>query len=404
MPFPLTRLRRMRRDGFSRALMRETVLTSADLILPVFVSEGQGQREAVASMPGVERVSIDLLLGLAAQAHALGIPALALFPVTPPEAKSLDAREAWNPDGLAQRAVRALKQALPDLGVITDVALDPFTTHGQDGLIDDSGYVVNDPTVDALVRQALSHAAAGADVVAPSDMMDGRIGAIRAALERAGHVNTRILAYSAKYASAFYGPFRDAVGSAGSLGKGNKYTYQMDPANGDEALREVELDLAEGADMVMVKPGLPYLDIVRRVKDRFGAPTLVYQVSGEYAMQKAAFANGWLDERAIVLETLTSIKRAGADAILTYFALQAAGWLRETRDPAAAAETMAAKYFASVAAAKAANYSVQIHGANGCTEEFPVGRYLRDAKVLEIIEGSTQIQQINIPRFVFPEL
>src|SRR5678815_134616 len=283
MPFPLTRLRRMRRDGFSRALMRETVLTSADLILPVFVREGQGQREAVASMPGVERVSIDLLLGLAAQAHALGIPALALFPVTPPEAKSLDAREAWNPDGLAQRAVRALKQALPELGVITDVALDPFTTHGQDGLIDDSGYVANDATVDALVKQALSHAAAGADVVAPSDMMDGRIGAIRAALEQAGHVNTRILAYSAKYASAFYGPFRDAVGSAGSLGKGNKYTYQMDPANGDEALREVELDLAEGADMVMVKPGLPYLDIVRRVKDRFGAPTLVYQVSGEYA-------------------------------------------------------------------------------------------------------------------------
>jgi porphobilinogen synthase len=329
MPFPLTRLRRMRRDGFSRALMRETVLTSADLILPVFVREGQGQHEAVASMPGVERVSIDLLLDLAARAHGLGIPAVALFPVTPAEAKSLDAREAWNPDGLAQRAVRALKQALPELGVITDVALDPFTTHGQDGLIDDSGYVVNDATVDALVRQALSHAAAGADIVAPSDMMDGRIGAIRAALEQAGRVNTRILAYSAKYASAFYGPFRDAVGSAGSLGKGNKYTYQMDPANADEALREVELDLAEGADMVMVKPGLPYLDIVRRVKDRFGAPTLVYQVSGEYAMQKAAFANGWLDERAIVLETLTCIKRAGADAILTYFALQAADWLRE---------------------------------------------------------------------------
>jgi porphobilinogen synthase len=331
MPFPSTRLRRMRRDGFSRALMRETVLTSADLILPVFVREGKGQREPVASMPGVERVSIDLLLDAAAKAHALGIPALALFPVTPPEAKSLDAREAWNPDGLAQRAVRALKQSLPELGVITDIALDPFTTHGQDGLIDDSGYVVNDATVDALVKQALSHAAAGADVVAPSDMMDGRIGAIRAALEREGHINTRILAYSAKYASAFYGPFRDAVGSAGSLGKGNKYTYQMDPANSDEALREVELDLAEGADMVMVKPGLPYLDIVRRVKDRFGAPTLVYQVSGEYAMQKAAFANGWLDERAIVLETLTCIKRAGADAILTYFAIQAAAWLKETR-------------------------------------------------------------------------
>jgi porphobilinogen synthase len=329
MPYPLTRMRRMRRDAFSRALMRETVLTPADLILPVFVREGEGGREAVPSMPGVERVSIDELLKLAAQAHGLGIPALALFPVTPPQAKSLDACEAWNPRGLAQRAVTALKQALPDLGVITDVALDPFTTHGQDGLIDDSGYVVNDATVQALVKQALSHAQAGADVVAPSDMMDGRIGAIRAALEAAGHVHTRILAYSAKYASAFYGPFRDAVGSAGSLGKGNKYTYQMDPANSDEALREVELDLAEGADMVMVKPGLPYLDIVRRVKDRFGAPTLVYQVSGEYAMQKAAFANGWLDERAIVLETLTSIKRAGADAILTYFALSAAGWLNE---------------------------------------------------------------------------
>jgi len=331
MSYPLTRLRRMRRDGFSRALMRQTVLTPSDLILPVFVRDGERVREAVPSMPGVERLSIDALLDVAAQAHAAGIPALALFPVTAPEAKSLDAREAWNADGLAQRAVRALKQALPELGVITDVALDPFTTHGQDGLIDDSGYVVNDATVEALVRQALSHAAAGADVVAPSDMMDGRIGAIRAALEREGHVNTRILAYSAKYASAFYGPFRDAVGSAGSLGKGNKYTYQMDPANGDEALREVEFDLAEGADMVMVKPGLPYLDIVRRVKDRFGAPTLVYQVSGEYAMQKAAFANGWLDERAIVLETLTSIKRAGADAILTYFALDAATWLREQR-------------------------------------------------------------------------
>ena len=330
MPYPLTRMRRMRRDAFSRALMRETVLTASDLILPVFVREGECTREPVASMPGVERVSIDELLRLAAQAHDAGIPALALFPVTPPEAKSLDAREAWNPQGLAQRAVRALKQALPELGVITDVALDPFTTHGQDGLIDDSGYVVNDATVEALVKQALSHAEAGADVVAPSDMMDGRIGAIRAALERDGHVHARILAYSAKYASAFYGPFRDAVGSAGTLGKGNKYTYQMDPANGDEALREVELDLAEGADMVMVKPGLPYLDVVRRVKERFGVPTLVYQVSGEYAMLKAAFANGWLDERAIVLETLTSIKRAGADAILTYFALQAAQWLRET--------------------------------------------------------------------------
>ena len=329
MPYPLIRMRRMRRDAFSRALMRETVLTADDLILPVFVRDGEGVREPVASMPGVERLSIGELLKIAGQAQALRIPALALFPVTAPQAKSLDAAEAWNPDGLAQRAVRALKSAFPELGVITDVALDPFTTHGQDGLIDDSGYVVNDATVEALVKQALSHAEAGADVVAPSDMMDGRIGAIRKALERDGHAHTRILAYSAKYASAFYGPFRDAVGSAGSLGKGNKYTYQMDPANADEALREVELDLAEGADMVMVKPGLPYLDIVQRVKQRFGAPTLVYQVSGEYAMQKAAFANGWLDERAIVLETLTSIKRAGADAILTYFALSAAGWLNE---------------------------------------------------------------------------
>ena len=331
MTYPATRMRRMRRDAFSRALMRETQLTPSDLILPVFVCEGERAREPVPSMPGVERVSIDQLLEVAAQAHALRIPALALFPVTPASAKSLDAREAWNPEGLAQRAVRALKQALPELGVITDVALDPFTTHGQDGLIDDAGYVVNDETVAALVRQALSHATAGADIVAPSDMMDGRIGAIRAALESDGHTNTRILAYSAKFASAFYGPFRDAVGSAGSLGKGNKYTYQMDPANADEALREVELDLAEGADIVMVKPGLPYLDIVRRVKDRFGAPTFVYQVSGEYAMQKAAFANGWLDERAIVLETLTSIKRAGADAILSYFALDAAQWLSESR-------------------------------------------------------------------------
>ncbi|HSN00363.1 MAG TPA: porphobilinogen synthase [Rudaea sp.] len=329
MSFPHTRMRRMRRDAFSRALMRENVLTPADLILPVFVREGHGAHEPVASMPGVERVSIDQLLVLGGQARALGIPALALFPVTPDSAKSLDAREAWNPEGLAQRAVRALKKSLPELGVITDVALDPFTTHGQDGLIDDAGYVVNDATVAALVKQALSHAQAGADVVAPSDMMDGRIGAIRHALEGAGHIHTRILAYSAKYASGFYGPFRDAVGSAGNLGKGNKYTYQMDPANSDEALREVELDLAEGADMVMVKPALPYLDVVRRVKKRFGAPTLAYQVSGEYAMLKAAILNGWLDERACVLEALTSIKRAGADAILTYFALQAATWLRE---------------------------------------------------------------------------
>jgi porphobilinogen synthase len=321
------RPRRLRRDDFSRRLVRENRLTADDLILPVFVHELPG-REAIGSMPGVERVSIDELLKVAGEAVALGIPALALFPVTSPEAKSLDAAEAWNPQGLAQRAARALKAAYPQLGVITDVALDPFTTHGQDGLIDDSGYVVNDATVDALVKQALSHAEAGADVVAPSDMMDGRIGAIRDALEAAGHVHTRILAYSAKYASSFYGPFRDAVGSAGNLGKGNKYTYQMDPANSDEAIREVGLDLDEGADMVMVKPGLPYLDIVRRVKDAYGAPTFVYQVSGEYAMLKAAAENGWLDERACALEALLSIKRAGADAILTYFALDAARWLR----------------------------------------------------------------------------
>jgi porphobilinogen synthase len=319
----------MRRDDFSRRLMRESVLTPDDFIWPVFVREGNATREAVPSMPGVVRYSLDELLKAAGEAVALGIPALAIFPVTPLEAKTLDAREAWNPHGLAQRALRALKQAYPSLGVITDVALDPFTTHGQDGLIDDSGYVVNDETVAALVRQALSHAEAGADVVAPSDMMDGRVGAIRAALEAAGHVHTRILAYSAKYASAFYGPFRDAVGSAGNLGKGNKYTYQMDPANTDEALREVGLDLEEGADMVMVKPGLPYLDIVRRVKDRFGAPTFAYQVSGEYAMLKAAGANGWIDERACALEALLAFKRAGADGILTYYAVEAARWLRE---------------------------------------------------------------------------
>jgi len=328
MAYPQTRLRRMRRDAFSRALMRETDLTASDLILPVFVREGRDVAEGVPSMPGVERVSIDRLVRLGVEAHGLGIPALALFPVTPPEAKSLDASEAWNPDGLVQRAVRALKQAVPELGVITDVALDPFTTHGQDGLVDERGYVVNDATVEALVKQAISHAESGADVVAPSDMMDGRVGAIRAALEVDGHVNTRILAYAAKYASAFYGPFRDAVGSSGNLGKGNKSTYQMDPANSDEALREVALDLDEGADMVMVKPAMPYLDIVRRVKERFGVPTLAYQVSGEYAMLKAAFANGWLDERACVLEALTGIRRAGADAILTYFALDAARWLR----------------------------------------------------------------------------
>ena len=324
----MTRMRRMRRDEFSRRLMRENVLTANDLIYPVFVLEGEGQREAVPSMPGVERLSIDLLLAEAEEALELGIPAMALFPVTPPEVKSDDAREAYNPDGLAQRAVRALKQRLPELGVITDVALDPFTSHGQDGLIDDEGYVLNDETVEVLVKQALSHAEAGADVVAPSDMMDGRIGDIREELENAGYRNTRILAYSAKYASSFYGPFRDAVGSAANLGGGNKYSYQMDPANADEALREVAMDLEEGADMVMVKPGMPYLDIVRSVKDTFKVPTYVYHVSGEYAMLKAAAQNGWLDEKAVVLEALLGCKRAGADGILTYYSKQVAGWLK----------------------------------------------------------------------------
>ena len=325
--YPATRMRRMRRDEFSRRLMREHALSPGDFIYPVFVLEGSNRREPVSSMPGVDRLSIDLLVQEAREVNALGIPAVALFPVTPPEAKSDDAAEAYNPDGLAQRAVRALKTAVPELGVITDVALDPFTTHGQDGLIDANGYVVNDETIEVLVRQALSHASAGADVVAPSDMMDGRIGAIRAGLEAAGHRNTRIRAYSAKYASSFYGPFRDAVGSAANLGGGNKYTYQMDPANGDEALRGVELDLSEGADMVMVKPGMPYLDVVWRVKQRFGAPTFVYQVSGEYAMLMAAAQNGWLNEKAVVMESLLGIKRAGADGILTYFAKRAAQWL-----------------------------------------------------------------------------
>mgnify|MGYP001140468480 CR=1 FL=1 len=327
-PYPTTRMRRMRRDAFSRRMMRETILTPDDFIYPVFVLEGSGEREPVPSMPGVERLSIDLLLEEAQAITALGVPAMAIFPVTPVSVKSLDAREAFNPEGLAQRAVRALKEAVPSLGIMTDVALDPFTTHGQDGLIDDTGYVMNDETVEVLLRQAVSHAEAGADIVAPSDMMDGRIGAVRSALEQAGQIHTRIMAYSAKYASSFYGPFRDAVGSAANLGGGDKYSYQMDPANSDEALHEVALDLQEGADMVMVKPGMPYLDIVRRVKDRFGAPTFVYQVSGEYAMLKAASQNGWLDERAVVLEALTSIKRAGADGILTYYAKDAARWLQ----------------------------------------------------------------------------
>jgi len=327
MAYPNTRMRRMRRDDFSRRLMREHTLTTNDLIWPTFVCEGKGVREPVGSMPGVNRLSLDQLFVDAERAARFRVPAIALFPVTPIEAKSLDAAEAWNPAGLAQRAIRELKRHFPELGVITDVALDPFTTHGQDGLINADGYVVNDETVDALIKQALSHAEAGADVVAPSDMMDGRIGAIRDGLEEQGHVNTRILAYSAKYASSFYGPFRDAVGSAGNLGKGNKYTYQMDPANGDEALHEIALDLDEGADMVMIKPGMPYLDIVRRVKDEFKVPTFVYQVSGEYAMLKAAAMNGWLDERAVVLESLLAMKRAGADGVLTYFALDVAEWL-----------------------------------------------------------------------------
>ncbi|SFM46047.1 porphobilinogen synthase [Ectothiorhodospira mobilis] len=325
--FPMVRPRRMRRDEFSRRLMRENLLTPDDFIYPVFVLEGQGQREPVPSMPGVERLSIDLLVEEARAAARLGIPAMALFPVTPAGKKTEDAAEAYNPDGLAQNAVRALKDAVPEMGVITDVALDPFTIHGQDGLIDETGYVLNDETVEVLTQQALSHAEAGADVVAPSDMMDGRIGAIREALEEGGHIHTRILAYSAKYASSFYGPFRDAVGSAANLGAGNKYTYQMDPHNSDEALQEVAMDLEEGADMVMIKPGMPYLDIVRRVKETFGVPTFAYHVSGEYAMLKAAGQNGWIDEKACVLEALTCMKRAGADGILTYYARQALEWM-----------------------------------------------------------------------------
>jgi len=327
--FSATRMRRMRRDDFSRRLMRENSLSADDLIYPMFVIEGENQREAVESMPGVERVSIDQLLLEAKQCVELGIPAIALFPVVSQDKKSDDAAEAYNPDGLAQSAVRAIKQSYPDLGVITDVALDPFTSHGQDGLVDDSGYVLNDETVEVLVKQALSHAEAGADVVAPSDMMDGRIGAIRQQLENNGYIHTRILSYAAKYASSFYGPFRDAVGSAGNLGSGNKYSYQMDPANSDEALHEVELDIQEGADMFMVKPGMPYLDIVRRVKDTFEVPTYVYQVSGEYAMLKAAAQNGWLDEKATVMESLLAFKRAGADGILSYYAKTVAQWLKD---------------------------------------------------------------------------
>jgi porphobilinogen synthase len=319
----------MRYQDFSRRLMRENELSVNDLICPMFVIEGSAQRESISSMPGVERFSLDLLLQQAREIYDLGIPAIALFPVIPTQKKSDDAAEAYNPHGLVQRSVSALKKAVPGLGIMTDVALDPFTLHGQDGLINSDGYVLNDETIDVLTRQALSHAVAGADIVAPSDMMDGRIGAIRSKLESENHVNTLILAYSAKYASSFYGPFRDAVGSAGMLGKGNKYSYQMDPANSDEALREIQLDLQEGADMVMIKPGMPYLDIIRQVKDQFGVPTFAYQVSGEYAMLKAASLNGWLDEKQVVLESLLAFKRAGSDAILTYYAKSVAQWLRE---------------------------------------------------------------------------
>ncbi|WP_019894965.1 porphobilinogen synthase [Hydrogenovibrio halophilus] len=327
--FPITRMRRMRKDAFSRRLMQENVLTANDLIYPMFVIEGDNQREAVASMPGIERLSIDLLVDEAKTLASLGIPMIALFPVPDPDTKTLTAEEAFNPDGLVQRATRAVKAAVPEMGIMTDVALDPYTTHGQDGIIDGEGYVLNDDTIDVLMQQALSHAQAGADVVAPSDMMDGRIVEIRELLEDHGQIHTRIMAYSAKYASAYYGPFRDAVGSAGNLGKADKKTYQMDPANSNEALHEVALDINEGADMVMVKPGIPYLDIVYRVKTEFQAPTFVYHVSGEYAMLKAAAQNGWIDERAVVMETLLSCKRAGADGILTYFAKQAAIWLKE---------------------------------------------------------------------------
>jgi len=327
-PFPAMRMRRMRRDPFSRALMRENVITAADLIYPVFILEGTNQREPVLSMPGVERVSVDLLLKVAEECVALGIPVLALFPVIDASLKTPDGIEATNPDGLVPRAVRELKQNFPELGILTDIALDPYTSHGQDGLIDDDGYVINDITTAMLVRQALTHAHAGVDVVAPSDMMDGRIGAIRQALEADEHIHTRIMAYSAKYASAFYGPFRDAVGSTANLGKGDKNQYQMDPANSDEALREVAGDLQEGADMVMVKPGMPYLDIVRRVKDEFKVPTFAYQVSGEYAMIKAAAQNGWLDHDKVMMESMLAFKRAGADGVLTYFALDIARKLK----------------------------------------------------------------------------
>ncbi|HYN26693.1 MAG TPA: porphobilinogen synthase [Burkholderiales bacterium] len=327
--FPVRRMRRLRRDDFSRRMVREHRLTADDFIYPVFVIDGQNRSEAVPSMPGVERLTVDALVRQAEHCVELGVPAIALFPVVDNKLRTADASEAFNPEGLAPRTIRALKTRFPELGVITDIALDPYTSHGQDGLVDESGYVLNDETIEALVKQALTHAEAGVDIVAPSDMMDGRIGALRRALDERGHIYTRILAYAAKYASSFYGPFRDAVGSAANLGKGDKYTYQIDPANSDEALWEVGMDLEEGADMVMIKPGMPYLDIVRRVKDEYGAPTFVYQVSGEYAMLQAAGLNGWIDRRKCILESLLAFKRAGADGILTYFALEAAAWLKE---------------------------------------------------------------------------
>ena len=327
--FPVRRLRRLRRDDFSRRMVREHRLSADDFIYPVFVIDGEKRSEAVASMPGVERLTVDAVLRQGERCVELGVPAIALFPVVDGKLRSADATEAFNPDGLAPRTIRALKSHFPQLGVITDIALDPYTSHGQDGLIDDSGYVLNDETVEALVKQALTHAEAGVDIVAPSDMMDGRIGVLRQSLDQSKHIHTRILAYAAKYASSFYGPFREAVGSAATLGKADKYTYQIDPANSDEALWEVGMDLEEGADMVMVKPGMPYLDMVRRVKDEFGAPTFVYQVSGEYAMLQAAGMNGWIDRRKCILESLLGFKRAGADGILTYFALEAAAWLKE---------------------------------------------------------------------------
>ncbi|WP_027858708.1 porphobilinogen synthase [Marinobacterium jannaschii] len=327
--FPETRMRRMRADDFSRRMMRENTLTPDDLIYPMFILEGKDQTEAVPSMPGVFRYSVDLMVKEAKELEALGIPAICLFPVTPASAKSELAEEAYNPNGLAQTAMRAIKDACPDLGIMSDVALDPFTTHGLDGIIDDQGYVLNDDTIEVLVKQALSHAEAGADILGPSDMMDGRIGAIREELEMNGHVNTRIMSYAAKYASAYYGPFRDAVGSAGNLGKSNKFSFQMDPANSDEALHEIAMDLAEGADMVMVKPGMPYLDVVRRVKEEFKVPTFAYQVSGEYAMHMAAFQNGWLDEKTVMMESLMAFKRSGCDGILTYFAKRAAQLMNE---------------------------------------------------------------------------